>query len=285
MVVLGSHRVTQLLEHLSEVVEQSSLFDPQHPGLEEELESLRRRLEALSSSEPSSVETHFSNPAGRSCPAYPPLPARAGVEGQCPATLPGGSVPGRPSSDASARGAVPCPQYWWAALTPWPCSLPGSGFTLAWAAKDQGELHRFLTQNLSLPNSTAELLLGSSVDLREVGRDPRGWVGTLWEVGDSTAQQGWALREPALPQRMGTSRPRAPEPQDGSQWAPGQDSSCPATPCRVLLGRRVPVLPARSQPCSLPCCRCTACFSVPSLWYPMSSMNKTCGMGLAPVRR
>ncbi|KAM9218175.1 ATP-binding cassette sub-family A member 2 isoform 1-T1 [Leptosomus discolor] len=101
--------VTQLLEHLSEAVEQSSLFDPQHPGLEEELESLRRRLEALSSNEPSSMETHFSNQAG-------------------------------------------------------------SGFTLAWAAKDQGELHRFLTQNLSLPNSTAELLLGSSVDLREVYR-------------------------------------------------------------------------------------------------------------------
>ncbi|NWU50423.1 ABCA2 protein, partial [Dromas ardeola] len=99
--------VTQLLEHLSEAVEQSSLFDPQHPGLEEELESLRRRLGALSSSEPSSMETHFSNQAG-------------------------------------------------------------SGFTLAWAAKDQGELHRFLMQNLSLPNSTAELLLGSSVDLREV---------------------------------------------------------------------------------------------------------------------
>lgn len=63
--------MTQLLEHLSEAVEQSSLFDPQHPGLEEELESLRRRLEALSSSEPSSMETHFSNPAGRLCPAGP----------------------------------------------------------------------------------------------------------------------------------------------------------------------------------------------------------------------
>uniref|UniRef100_A0A8C6Z1F5 ATP-binding cassette sub-family A member 2 n=1 Tax=Nothoprocta perdicaria TaxID=30464 RepID=A0A8C6Z1F5_NOTPE len=97
--------VTQLLEHLSEVVEQSNLFDPDHPGLEEELESLRRRLEALSSSEPGSMETHFR-----------------------------------------------------------------SSFTLAWAAKDRGELHRFLTQNLSLPNSTAELLLGSSIDLREVYR-------------------------------------------------------------------------------------------------------------------
>lgn len=70
-VVPGSHSVTQLLEHLSEAVEQSSLFDPQHPGLEEELESLRRRLEALSSSEPSSMETHFSNSAGRLCPASP----------------------------------------------------------------------------------------------------------------------------------------------------------------------------------------------------------------------
>lgn len=58
-------RVTQLLEHLSEVVEQSNLFDPEHPGLEEELESLRRRLEALSSSEPSSMETHFSSWAGQ----------------------------------------------------------------------------------------------------------------------------------------------------------------------------------------------------------------------------
>uniref|UniRef100_A0A8C9UEL0 ATP-binding cassette sub-family A member 2 n=1 Tax=Serinus canaria TaxID=9135 RepID=A0A8C9UEL0_SERCA len=89
--------VTQILEHLSEAVEQSSLFDPQHPGLEEELESLRRHLEALSSPEPSSMETHFSSQA------------------------------------------------------------------------DQGELRRFLIQNLSLPNSTAELLLGSSIDLQEVG--------------------------------------------------------------------------------------------------------------------
>uniref|UniRef100_A0A8C5TRG1 ATP-binding cassette sub-family A member 2 n=1 Tax=Malurus cyaneus samueli TaxID=2593467 RepID=A0A8C5TRG1_9PASS len=89
--------VTQILEHLSEAVEQSSLFDPEHPGLEEELESLRQHLEALSSPE------------------------------------------------------------------------PRSGFTLAWAAKDQGELRRFLMENLSLPNSTAELLLGSSIDLREVG--------------------------------------------------------------------------------------------------------------------
>uniref|UniRef100_A0A8C3NL44 ATP-binding cassette sub-family A member 2 n=1 Tax=Geospiza parvula TaxID=87175 RepID=A0A8C3NL44_GEOPR len=115
--------VTQILEHLSEAVEQSSLFDPQHPGLEEELESLRRHLEALSSPEPSSMETHFSSQAG-------------------------------------------------------------SSFTLAWAAKDQGELRRFLMQNLSLPNSTAELLLGSSINLREVG--------DLWALQGSVLPCEWA---------------------------------------------------------------------------------------------
>ncbi|XP_009074328.1 PREDICTED: ATP-binding cassette sub-family A member 2-like, partial [Acanthisitta chloris] len=117
--------VTQLLEHLSEAVEQSSLFDPQHPGLEEELESLRRHMEALSSPETSSMETHFSSRAG-------------------------------------------------------------SGFTLAWAAKDQGELQRFLMQNLSLPNSTAELLLGSSIDLREVYRL---FFGSFPLVPDETHEQ------------------------------------------------------------------------------------------------
>jgi len=69
----------------------------------------------------------------------------------------------------SLCGAGPRPGHSWAALTPPLCSLTGSGFTLGWAAKDRGELHHFLTQNLSLPNGTAELLLGSSVDLREVG--------------------------------------------------------------------------------------------------------------------
>lgn len=91
VVVLGSCRVTQLLEHLSEAVEQSSLFDPQHPGLEEELESLRRRLEALSSSEPSSMETHFRNPAGRLCPACPPA-ACAGRAGVPTCQAPGGAM-------------------------------------------------------------------------------------------------------------------------------------------------------------------------------------------------
>lgn len=131
VVVLGSRRVTQLLEHLSEAVEQSSLFDPQHPGLEEELESLRRRLEALSSSEPSSMETHFRNPAGRLCPACPPaacagragaahLPSTRWCDGtwQCLAAGPHHCVPGRASCDASLRGAVPCATFWRAALNP-----------------------------------------------------------------------------------------------------------------------------------------------------------------------
>lgn len=69
----------------------------------------------------------------------------------------------------SLCGAGPRPGRSWAALSPLLCFLTGSSFTLGWAAKDRGELHRFLTQNLSLPNGTAELLLGSSVDLREVG--------------------------------------------------------------------------------------------------------------------
>uniref|UniRef100_A0A670YQ04 ATP-binding cassette sub-family A member 2 n=1 Tax=Pseudonaja textilis TaxID=8673 RepID=A0A670YQ04_PSETE len=46
----SNSRVTQLLERLNEVVEKSNLFDPDHAGPEEELESLRRHLESLGSS-------------------------------------------------------------------------------------------------------------------------------------------------------------------------------------------------------------------------------------------
>ncbi|XP_072841100.2 ATP-binding cassette sub-family A member 2 isoform X1 [Pogona vitticeps] len=55
--------VTQLLERLNEVVEKSNLFDPDHAGLEEELESLRRHLESFGSNEPGTMETHFSDQA------------------------------------------------------------------------------------------------------------------------------------------------------------------------------------------------------------------------------
>ncbi|XP_058842654.1 ATP-binding cassette sub-family A member 2-like isoform X3 [Acipenser ruthenus] len=52
--------VTQLLDRINEVVEQNNLFDPDRPGLEEELESLRHHLESLST-EPSSLENHLNN--------------------------------------------------------------------------------------------------------------------------------------------------------------------------------------------------------------------------------
>ncbi|XP_043914151.1 ATP-binding cassette sub-family A member 2 [Protopterus annectens] len=55
--------VTQLLDRINEVVQQSNLFDPDHPRLEEELESLRRHLESLSS-DPRSLENHFENREG-----------------------------------------------------------------------------------------------------------------------------------------------------------------------------------------------------------------------------
>ncbi|MBN3299367.1 ABCA2 protein, partial [Amia calva] len=55
--------VTQLLERISEVVEQNHLFDPDRPGLEEELESLRHRLETLSAA-PSGLETGFNTSRG-----------------------------------------------------------------------------------------------------------------------------------------------------------------------------------------------------------------------------
>lgn len=75
---------------------------------------------------------------------------------------------------------------------------------MAWAAKDQSELRRFLMQNLSLPNSTAELLLGSSIDLREVG-------------------DLWVLQESVLP----------------CEWHPA--GICPSLPpyARALLGKQV----------------------------------------------
>ncbi|XP_048469306.1 ATP-binding cassette sub-family A member 2 [Rhincodon typus] len=55
--------VTQLLERINEVVEESNLFDPDRRGLEEELESLRRHLESMNN-DPSSVENHFNSSKG-----------------------------------------------------------------------------------------------------------------------------------------------------------------------------------------------------------------------------
>lgn len=55
--------VTQLLDRLTEVVENSNLFDRDRPGLEEELESLKNHLESLSSDH-SSLENHFHRQSG-----------------------------------------------------------------------------------------------------------------------------------------------------------------------------------------------------------------------------
>uniref|UniRef100_A0AAY4B7W4 ABC-2 type transporter transmembrane domain-containing protein n=1 Tax=Denticeps clupeoides TaxID=299321 RepID=A0AAY4B7W4_9TELE len=51
--------VTQLLERISEVVEQNHLFTSDRPGLGEELESLQQHLESLSSAQ-SPLESHFN---------------------------------------------------------------------------------------------------------------------------------------------------------------------------------------------------------------------------------
>ncbi|KAM4020093.1 ATP-binding cassette sub-family A member 2 [Anomaloglossus baeobatrachus] len=55
--------VTQLLDRLTEVVENSNLFDTERPGLGEELESLKNHLESLSSDH-GSLETHFPQQSG-----------------------------------------------------------------------------------------------------------------------------------------------------------------------------------------------------------------------------
>lgn len=49
-------------------------------------------------------------------------------------------------------------------------ACPESSFSLDSVARDPRELWRFLTQNLSLPNGTAEALLAARVDLPEVSR-------------------------------------------------------------------------------------------------------------------
>lgn len=116
---------------------------------------------------------------------------------------------------------------------------------MAWAAKDRGELQRFLTRNLSLPNSTAELLLGSSIDLHEVG-DSLWYLVTAfgrWVVASGrwvTAQccRAGLCRGLHCPREWGT-RLRW---ELVNTW-PGL---IPPPHARVLLGTRVPLLLARS---------------------------------------
>ncbi|XP_014385163.1 PREDICTED: ATP-binding cassette sub-family A member 2 [Myotis brandtii] len=61
------------------------------------------------------------------------------------------------------RAGPPGPQ-------PRPSARPVSSFSLDSVARDPQELCRFLTQNLSLPNSTAHALLAAQVDVPEVYR-------------------------------------------------------------------------------------------------------------------
>uniref|UniRef100_A0A4W3GWE2 ATP-binding cassette sub-family A member 2 n=1 Tax=Callorhinchus milii TaxID=7868 RepID=A0A4W3GWE2_CALMI len=119
--------VTQLLERINEVVEESNLFDPDRPGLEEELESLRRHLESMSN-DPSSVENHFNS---------------------------------------------------------------SQGLTLGSVVKDRDELRNFLTHNFSMSNETAGLLLGSSVNMKEVRRG-----GLVWGVGGEGSSKREAQKSP-----------------------------------------------------------------------------------------
>ncbi|XP_058158739.1 ATP-binding cassette sub-family A member 2 isoform X1 [Dasypus novemcinctus] len=100
--------VTQLLERLDRVVEESNLFDPARPSLGAELEALRQHLDALSS--------------------------------------------GPGAWESRSRGSTV------------------ATFSLDSVARDPRELRRFLTQNLSLPNGTAQALLAAQVVPAEVYR-------------------------------------------------------------------------------------------------------------------
>lgn len=74
---------------------------------------------------------------------------------------------------AARRGGWAVRQGAWlcrAGPQPQPSACPASSFSLDSVARDPRELWRFLTQNLSLPNSTAQALLAAQVDVPEVRR-------------------------------------------------------------------------------------------------------------------
>ncbi|KAG7480487.1 hypothetical protein MATL_G00056620 [Megalops atlanticus] len=96
--------VTQLLDRISEVVEQNHLFAPERPGLGEELESLQMHLESLSTTS-GPLDTRFNT---------------------------------------------------------------SQGFTVGSVLKNQTVFQQFLVRNLSLSTDTANLLLSSPVNLKEV---------------------------------------------------------------------------------------------------------------------
>lgn len=106
------------------------------------------------------------------------------------------------------------PSLFRAGPQPCPSACLVSSFSLDSVARDPRELWRFLTQNLSLPNSTARALLAAQVDLPEVRRvqpcphwSALPW---LWE-GEACS----ALRQPRGP-GLGT-----PQPEPWPSHAPG----------------------------------------------------------------
>lgn len=207
-------RVTQLLESLNRVVEEGNLFDPARPSLGSELEALRQHLEALRAG-PDPWESHLDRPTGRPGAAQavpllggsgprPPCQLRSDPSWASPVLWPASGRPSGPSlwvPGAKELGRTPlsCPprgQIWCGHLgsasipgsfTPGPAcpqhcpsACPVSSFSLGSVARDPRELWRFLMQNLSLPNSTAQALLAARVDLPEVrGRASAGSAGLL----------------------------------------------------------------------------------------------------------
>ncbi|XP_028910083.1 ATP-binding cassette sub-family A member 2 isoform X2 [Ornithorhynchus anatinus] len=152
--------VTQLLERLTEVVGESDLFGPARPSLEEELESLRRRLESLSGNASSgSGDNRFHR--------------------------------------------------------------TGSDFTLGSVARDRQAFRHFLTQNLSLTNETAEVLLGAGVNLHEVYR--RLLIPSPPAADEAPESAPWAQRgshgKVMRPEALGLANPAASLPEAFSPQA------------------------------------------------------------------
>ncbi|XP_076021246.1 ATP-binding cassette sub-family A member 2 [Genypterus blacodes] len=137
--------VTQLLERISEVVEQNHLFTSDRPGLGQELEDLQQHLESLSSTS-LPLDHTFNN---------------------------------------------------------------SQVFTLASVLKNQSVFQQFLVRNLSLPTSTASLLLNTPVSLKEVyslifGTYPRdagpghSWIQGTTDLGPKPGDKVLHLEEKLL---------------------------------------------------------------------------------------
>lgn len=166
------------------MVEEGNLFDPARPSLGSELEALRQHLEALSAS-PDPWDSRAARPAGvpggrsgarargqrsagfeaglgRFLPRAPrPHPCPALARSLLPVTVASHSGSCWELSSEALWGSL-------AGLQPCLSACPVSSFSLDSVARDPRELWRFLTQNLSLPDSAARALLAAQVDLPEV---------------------------------------------------------------------------------------------------------------------